>query len=253
MRCCCWVWLEPACFSGRLVREARLDIAGVPTRIFDAGNASGLLLLGHGGGHSKDSPRFVQLARDYALSTTLAVVSIDAVDHGERRPQNASSALPTHWHSRTAARMVDDWMTVSHRLADIGPPVAYAGFSMGAIFGLCTVAAMPHLKAAVLVVGGIPTGDWVDDEPLRPLLLEAARAIVDPQVLMINKTDDALFAPAVVHDLFNEIASPSKRLMFWPGDHDDWPPEAIRHSEDFLTQLIDGSRPRRHPGRQGGA
>jgi hypothetical protein len=51
--------------------------------------------MGHGGGHSKDGPRFMQLARHYAAATGLAVVCIDAVDHGERRPADASGKAST--------------------------------------------------------------------------------------------------------------------------------------------------------------
>ena len=45
---------------------------------------------------------------------------------------------------------------------------------MGAIFGLPVVAAIPSVSAAVLVVGGVPAGDWLDDPALEPLLLDAA-------------------------------------------------------------------------------
>jgi hypothetical protein len=70
------------------VREERVESNGIPARLYDPGDASGLLLFGHGGAHSKDSERFVRLSRMYAEHTGLAVVCIDAVDHGKpsRRP-----------------------------------------------------------------------------------------------------------------------------------------------------------------------
>ena len=65
-----------------------------------------LLLLGHGGGHSKDAERFVNLSRQYAEMTGLAVVCIDAVDHGERKRAAATADVPRGWHSNTVDRMV---------------------------------------------------------------------------------------------------------------------------------------------------
>lgn len=220
------------------MREERIEIAGIPTRLYEPPGADGLLLLGHGGGASKDVPRFVQLARDYATATGLAAVCIDAVDHGERRPPNVTADLPERWHSSTAPRMVRDWETVVDGLAHIGPPLAYVGFSMGALFGVCTAAAIQTLRAVVLVVGGIPTG-WVNDPPLRDLLREAARRIVEPDVLMINKSDDELFAVPEVHALFDAIGSPRRQLQFSPGPHDDWPPEAISTSADLIRRACE--------------
>lgn len=223
------------------MREERIEIAGVPAKVYEPPGATGLLLLGHGGGASKDVPRFVELARRYAGETGLAVVCIDAVDHGERRPPNVTADLPARWHSSTAPRMTADWETVAAGLARIGPPLAYVGFSMGAIFGVCTAAAMPGLRAVVLVVGGIPSG-WVDDPPLRNLLVDAARRISEPSVLMLNKSDDELFAVPEVHDLFDAIATPRRQLHFTPGPHDDWPAEAITASIELITRgRISGS------------
>lgn len=73
------IWL-----SFRSVQEERLDV-GVPARLYDPGGAKGLLLIGHGGGRSKDTERVVDLCRRYAAGTGLATLCIDAVDHGERR------------------------------------------------------------------------------------------------------------------------------------------------------------------------
>jgi hypothetical protein len=37
------------------MREERTETDGIPARVYDPGNASALLLLGHGGSHGKDS------------------------------------------------------------------------------------------------------------------------------------------------------------------------------------------------------
>jgi hypothetical protein len=94
------------------VREERLLLGKVPTRLYAPDGARGLLLLGHGGGHSKDGERFVRLSRYYADQTGLAVVCMDAVDHGERRPADATTGVPHGWHTRVTPRMVSDWQCV---------------------------------------------------------------------------------------------------------------------------------------------
>ncbi len=212
------------------MREERIETAGVPGRLYDPGDARGLLLFGHGGGHSKDSERFVRLCRTYAEGTGLAVVCIDAVDHGERKPPAPSARLPVRWHTSSAAQMVIDWHRTADALSSVGPPVAYVGFSMGMIFGAPTTASMPSIRVAVFGVGGIPAGGGIDDPPLRGMLLEAASGLENAQILMLNTTHDDIFPASGTHEFFGAIPGHRKRLMFWAGDHDSWPEEAIDHS-----------------------
>jgi pimeloyl-ACP methyl ester carboxylesterase len=218
------------------MREERIDTGGVPSRLYDPGGARGVLLFGHGGGHSKDGERVVRMCRRYADQTGLAVVCIDAVDHGERKPNGVSEGLPARWHSTATAQMIEDWQNTVDGLAWIGPAVAYVGWSMGMIFGAPTVASLPSVKAAVFGAGGIPSGPWIDDPPLRAMLLDAALELAHPQVLMLNMTQDQLFRTDDTHCFFDAIPGRSKRLMFWESDHDDWPAEAIRHSVDFINE-----------------
>lgn len=224
------------------MREERIENNRIPAKLYDPGEARGLLLFGHGGTHSKDSERFVRLCRTYADQTGLAVVCIDAVDHGERKPDGVDPALPWRWHSNAVGRMVADWQTTADGLASIGPTVAYVGFSMGMIFGAATVASIASVKAAVFGVGGIPTGGGIDDPPLRAMLLDAASKLEHPQVLMLNMTKDAIFRTEDTHVFFDAIPGRRKRLMFWEGDHDDWPAEAIRASVDFVNEHTGNAR-----------
>jgi pimeloyl-ACP methyl ester carboxylesterase len=216
------------------VREERVEIDGIPGKLYMNGDALGLLLLGHGGGHSKDADRFVNLSRQYAERTGLAVVCIDAVDHGERKPAAVSPEIPRRWHSNAIDRMVNDWQRTVAGLSSIGPALAYVGFSMGAIFGVSIVAAMPSITAAVFVVGGIPAGGGIDDPPLRAVLLDAASRLEGVEVLMLNKRDDEIFSVEGAEALFKAIPRNNKRLMFWEGNHDDWPPDLIRESVTFI-------------------
>jgi pimeloyl-ACP methyl ester carboxylesterase len=218
------------------VHEERLLIGDVPTRIYQPNGARGLLLLGHGGGHGKDGERFVGLSRRYAHQTGLAVVCIDAVDHGERRPEASGEGVPRGWHSRTAPRMVADWQAVGDHLSTVGPAVAYVGFSMGALFGFPTVAAMPTITAAVFVAGGVPGCEWIDDPDLGPCLVHAASRLGHSHVLMLNMSDDELFPTPDVRFLFESVAARSKKLSFWPGRHDDWRPDLLDASAVFVRK-----------------
>jgi len=223
---------------GAAVREDRIVNDGVPARVYDPGNGRGLLLFGPGGGHSKDSDRFVSLSRHYARRTGLAVVCMDAVDHGERKPPQVSPALPAGWRSQVSGQMVADWQTTASALSSLGVPLAYVGFSMGMIFGAPTVAAIPTIQAAVFGVGGIPAGEWLDDSNLEPQLLAPASGLDRPEVLMLNVTEDEFFPRAGTHRFFDAIPGHKKRLMFWPGSHDHWPDEAIRQSVDFVNSHV---------------
>jgi dienelactone hydrolase len=218
--------------------EQRMDISGIPARLYRPSNAAAVLLFGHGGGHSKDSPRFEHLARRYADETGLAVVCIDAVDHGERQPTQAGGGIPSGWHSRSIDRMVEDWKATAAALEAIGPTIAYVGFSMGAIFGFPTVAAMPSIQAAVFVAGGIPTGGGIDDPGLGPRIFDAASTIDTCQVLMLNKTDDEIFLTDDVQAVFEAVPGTAKELLFWEGEHDQWPSDLIAYSVAFLQQHL---------------
>ena len=125
-----------------------------------------MLPFGHGGAHSKDSTRFVRLSRTYADRTGLAVVCIDAVDHGERKPEGLSAGLP----------------------------------------------------------------------PVRSMLLGPASKLDHPQVLMLNMTNDEVFSIEDAHVFFDVIPGRKKRLVFWEGDHDEWPAEAIEHSIALINE-----------------
>lgn len=217
--------------------EERIEVSGIPAKLYLPDDARGLLLLGHGGAHSKDGSRFVRLSRWHAERTGLAVVCIDAIDHGERSQPSVGGPIPKEWHSSNADQMVDDWRTTVASLSSIGPAVAYVGFSMGVIFGLPTVAAMPTIRAAVFVAGGIPTGGGIVDEPLRLLLLTSASQLTHASVLMLNKTGDEIFSVADSETLFDRIPGEHNRLRFSDGPHDDWPDEMIEESLQFIEAL----------------
>ena len=210
------------------MKESRIETDGVPARLYEPEGATGLLLLGHGGGGSKDEERFVALGRQYAEGTGLATVCIDIVGHGERQSTpmpapTADSVMP--WIMEKADQTVLDWKATIGALADIGPPVAYAGFSMGMLLGGPVTVAIPEIKVIVFGVGGVPAalGDG-------SVVLEYAKQLAERQVLMLNMTLDPLFPPSGALEYFAAIPGRRKRLMFWEGGHNDLPSESIRHS-----------------------
>ena len=224
------------------MREERVVVRAVPARLYEPAGAAGLLLLGHGGGRSKDADRFVALARHYADSTGLAVVCIDAVDHGERRPAAvAGDGVPRGWHSRAIPQMVSDWREVADELGTIGPALAYVGFSMGVLFGLATVASMPTVAAAVFVAGGFPTGGWVDDPDLRGSLISAGSGLQHAHVLMLNKDQDEMFEARDARSLFDSVSAKSKKLLFSHGGHDEWGPDLVAQSVAFVKAHVRAS------------
>jgi dienelactone hydrolase len=210
------------------MREERVENGGIPAKLYDPGDARGLLLLGHGGGSSKDEPRFVELGRQLAEGTGLAVVCIDAVLHGERA--TGEDVRPTMGSETMANQMIADWRTTADAMASLAPVVAYVGFSMGMLYGAPTVAAMPEIKAAVFGVGGIP------HPVMRDRLLDVVSRLEHPQVLMLNMTQDETFPVDGTHAFFDAIPGRKKRLMFWEGNHVGLPAEAMRHAIAFVNK-----------------
>ena len=110
-----------------------------------------------GGGYYRD---WVRLARQYAEATAFGVVCIDAIAHCDRvdtPKMTPAPGIPREWPSSGSARIVQAWQAAGQALASIGPAHAYVALSMGAIFGVPTVAAISSINGAVFVVGGVQT------------------------------------------------------------------------------------------------
>jgi len=213
--------------------ETRIEPAGIPARLYDPGDGRGLLLLGHGGGSSKDDALMVTVGQQLAEGTGLRVVCIDALGHGERA--GSDDPRTTMGSKANATKMTADWRAVADEL---GNPVAYVGYSMGMLYGAPTVAAMPEIKAAVFGVGGIPGPGIRRELPnvMHDRLLAVAAQLAHPQVLMLNMTQDEAFPVAGVHEFFDAIPGRKKRLMFWEGSHIGLPTESMRHTVAFLNR-----------------
>lgn len=253
--------------------DARGPAGRVPGLVFVPEVATGdaplpLVLLGHGGGGSKDEARFQRLATKLAEGIGAGVLVIDGPVHGERLPTEGDAAT----RFRTARRalsdpavfdqMLEDWRAASAAAADVAPtqpePLGYIGFSMGTVFGIPTVAGIPSIRGAVFGLGGFfrtggvaaiaelasanPAAIRIIEEEDRPevrneLVRRAALALRDTEVLMLSMSRDESFPLEGALELFHLFSTP-KRLALWEGGHLELPEEAIDLAISFLRRTM---------------
>ncbi len=201
-----------------------------------------LILFGHGAHLSKEDPIMQMIAKGFARGVTAAVAVMDAPGHGERR---AADTTDDEFLVDVARRMSDpanhaqltaDWRAVetAARAADprLSGPVGYAGFSMGAMFGLSIVADLASVSAAVFALGGL-TGDDARDALVR----SGAGRLGGREVLMLNMTRDEHFPIDGAVEVLELIPGP-KRMGLWTGTHADLPPEAVQLGVDFFRRTL---------------
>jgi len=212
-----------------------------------------LVLLGHGAHLSKDDPVMQVLARGIARGVPAAVALMDCPGHGERRPAGSTDE---EFERDVARRMRDpggdavlvaDWLAVAAAARAAEPratgPLGYAGFSMGALYGLSIVADLPDVRAAVFALGGV-----IDEHGIggpapaarNARVREGASRLGDREVLMLNMTRDEHFPIVGAIDVFEAIPGP-KRMGVWAGTHVDIPPEAIVLANQFLARTLDAA------------
>jgi dienelactone hydrolase len=201
-----------------------------------------LVLLGHGAHLSKDDPIMQMIAKGFCRGVPAAVVLMDCPGHGERRPPGSSDAAFIADIARrmsdpgTRAQLVDDWKAVEAAArADhtpLTPATGYAGFSMGAMFGLQMVCDLPSVSAAVFALGGL-TRDEARDE----LILAGATRLGHRDVLMLNMTRDEHFPIAGAIEVLEKIPGP-KRMDVWSGTHEELPPEAVELGVAFFRRAL---------------
>jgi pimeloyl-ACP methyl ester carboxylesterase len=230
--------------------DYRLEVRGIPARVYESSGANGLLLLGHSGTLSKDEPKFVELGRRYSAEVGLAVVCIDAPAHGERAPRVADSTERlAAVHAEVAGPVqstVGDWQAVVTALSSIGPPLAYVGFSMGAMKGLSVIEMIPTIRTAVLGGAGLLACEGAAHRPAGssvPHLEVAARLRPDLNLLMLNVTRDDMFRPQDVVELFSAFQTTDKRIMFWEAGHGDLLEEMVQVSTYFLLRQFGTKTP----------
>jgi dienelactone hydrolase len=201
-----------------------------------------LILFGHGAHLSKDDPIMQMIAKGFCRGVPAAVAVMDCPGHGERRVPDTTDddfiADIARLMSDPAnhAQLAADWRAVetAARATDarITGPTGYAGFSMGAMFGLSIVADLPTVSAAVFALGGL-MGDPVRDDLIRT----GAARLGGREVLMLNMTRDEHFSMDGALEVLELIPGP-KRMGVWTGTHADIAPEAIQLAVDFFRRTF---------------
>jgi len=185
------------------------------------------------------------LGKTLCRGVPAAVALMDCPGHGERRAADVTDETFEADINRrlsdaaTYPQVRDDWLAVEGAarasLPRISGATAYAGFSMGAIFGLSIVADLPTVVAAVFALGGLTV-----EERRNVLIRNGARRLGDREVLMLNMNHDEYFAMDGALEVFDLIPGP-KRMGVWPGSHVDIPPEAIAWAVEFLRRTLSAS------------
>jgi dienelactone hydrolase len=203
-----------------------------------------LVLVGHGAHLSKDDQFMQILAKTFCRGVPAAAALMDCPGHGERRAPDTSDG---EFDADVQRRLTDpdnyaqvraDWIAVERaaRAADrrVSGPTGYAGFSMGAMFGLAVVADLPSVVAAVFALGGLTA-----DERRNALIRDGACRLGEREVLMLNMTRDEHFPMDGALEVFESIPGP-KRMGVWAGGHVDIPPEAVQLGVDFFRRTLAG-------------
>ena len=194
-----------------------------------------LICFGHGASGDRYQQPIPWLVKRLVGHHGFGALAIDGPVHGRRKVgDGAREAFWPEWKREgTVEDMNADWLRAldfAQAQPEVGTgPVGYWGLSMGTIYGAPFVAGDDRVRAAVLGLMGI-TGPG----HYRPLITDAARQIEMP-VLFLMQLEDELFSREECLALFDELASPDKRLHANPGLHPEVPIEELGHSIDFLV------------------
>ncbi len=209
------------------------------------------MLLGHGAHFGKDDPTMQALCWGFAYGVPSAVLCIDAPNHGERRPAATTDeefdALVRRGMSDPAThiQLAADWQAAAKAARAAVPIIddrtAYAGFSMGSVFGVSIAADLGFDDGPlVFAVGGLRDAavDGQAAEVQNEMMRAGAARLVDRDVLMLNMTRDEHFPILLAVELLESFPTTRKRMMLWQGTHVDIPPEAIMYAAAFVRDCF---------------
>ncbi len=229
------------------IEAVRVDAGDVPGLLFapDQPGPLPLVLLGHGAHLGKDVDVMQILCRSFARAVPAAVLVIDCPGHGERRPPGLDDAgfeRLVHRQMGSAAshdQLVGDWTAAAAAARSVDARIdhrtAYAGFSMGSIFGASIVHRLPFVGPVVLALGGFVAAHR--NGGVNDLIQAGLPRLGDREVLMLNMTRDESFPIADALRAFALIPGP-KRMAVYEGGHVDIPGEAIRVATEFLRRTL---------------
>ena len=224
----------------------------VPGVLWTSAVASGptpIVIVGHGGGGSKESPNIAG-RRDYFTGRHgIAMVCIDAPGHGERGlvRSNADGPWGELWAEpeRVVDQMVADTTATLDALLATGrfdpQAIGYYGLSLGTVFGLPYLAKERRVAAAVLGLCGTLRNPGVvakDLEDRRSARINGSAASVQCPVLYHVQWDDELFNRDGAFELYGMIGSIDKRLQSTPGPHGGASTDAVDTLQQFLLSRL---------------
>ena len=243
-------WKEGSDPTGRRVRELTIRRAGAGRPVTGALWAAAaaeeeptpLVLFGHGASGDRFQAPICHLVGRLIDEAGCSALAIDGPVHGRRQvgPGGRAAFGDEMRRSTFVDDMVADWqaaLVATRARIGVGD-LGYFGLSMGSMFGIPLLAALPEAKVAVLgLLGTTKAG-----RPVANRLLADAGSIACP-TLFLMQLEDELFPRDGYLALFDALASKDKRLHANPGLHPQVPAEEIAFAFEFLrARLVDGAR-----------
>jgi len=190
-----------------------------------------LVLVGHGRTLHKRHVAPYSVARRLARRDGVAVALLDQPGHGDRPREEDERP-----HADRRAMAVEDWTVALDALTALPEVdverVGYWGLSLGTDYGLPFIAAQRRILVAVLGLYGTDSIRIGDTQSLE------IAASLRSEVLWVMQWDDELFDRAGQLALFDAIGSQGKRMVVYPGGHDDTPDEGLRFAREFLIHEL---------------
>ncbi len=236
-------WTEdPATEHGVVDRGFALDLDGravpgvlltpAPTEASQPSEAPHpLVLVGHGRTLHRRHPAPYSVARRLVRRERFAVALLDQPGHGDRPPSEDDQP-----HEARRRMALADWTAALDALVALpevdATRVGYWGLSLGTDYGLPFVAADSRIKVAVLGLYGTDSSRIGDTHSLE------IAASLQAEVLWVMQWDDELFDRSGQLALFDAIGAEDKRMIVYPGGHDDTPDEGLRFAREFLVREL---------------
>jgi len=199
-----------------------------------------LVLVGHGGSGHKKSDLVLDAVKKIVEPLKIAVLAIDGPVHGARRYDSKDGVAVRQDFRDLWSRggevdgMVEDWKAAIDEVCnrpEIDPKrIAWYGISMGTAYGLPLVAADLRIRAAVLGMWGTCR------KPSERLEKDAVN--VEIPVLFQTKSEDEIFTVEGQSALFNLLKSTEKRIVSYPGGHEDPKGEQLEEAIKFLQSYL---------------
>lgn len=173
-----------------------------------------------------------QVAVDALLPHGLAVLAMDAPQHGERQtrpytPHARVEAWQAYWRDEGHNKPHAEWMALADYAAErLEVPLGYWGLSLATQYGVPFLAKDHRIKAGVLGLHGE-----------GPVLAHYAPQISQP-VCFIEQQQDELHPWESTQKLFSHLGSEIKVLDSNPGNHTSVPARALSQAARFLAEQV---------------